>query len=257
MAPTSTTAGSTAAAALWVHRIIVEPMQVERIVPLAYGTTCELSRGAKCIVGDGFSSATNVEEDHIEAIEDGLFAASQAWVVYDWLVSEASDLLESLDPELSTSEGDVGAAKLTAGAARVAFTARKLTSFMRRQQQGVIDGRGVVYRAAIRTWGLEEELQSLVERADGYVEFVQLQASEMRSRSDRRRNILLFCLSFTAIAQVISGAYELLTGTATAIGPSPRPIIFFVTSAVTLMVLALGLFYAMFVPVRDGPPGRT
>ena len=246
-ASAGTSAAQVPPSALWVHRVLINTPLVERVVPLAYGKRCTLSRGAVCTIADGFSAVTDADDDHVAAVIDGLFAATQSWLAYDWLSRESLRLLSF------SYAGDAASDKRSANAgtksidepAALAFQARTLAAFFQRLDQGLVDGEEAVYNTAVSVWGLDSELDRLIDRADAYVEYIQARAADKRGQVDRRRNLLLFGLSFTALAQVVAAAFELLTGTTDKVGPSPRLGLFISLCALTATGLAIGVVYAL------------
>lgn len=247
------TADTGAISVLWVHRILVNTGLVGEVASLAYGETCVLSRGARCVVADGFSAVEDAGEDHVAAAVLGLFAATEAWVGYDWLSRESVALLVDASSGTIPTGRDVTASEPAA----VAFQARALTAYLRRLHQGLVDGNEAIYTTAVRTWGLDSELASLVDRSDAYVEYLQAQLSERRSRVDRRRNLLLFGLSFTALAQTIAAAFELLAGESADLGPSLRLMVALLVAALMIGGLLVGLVFAMVDARKDSESSRA
>lgn len=236
-AATGTTGDSGPSDFLWVHRILLLDRGesfATPMVPLDYGIAVTLSRGAHGVVGSGYSALWSDGADQIEAFTQGLFVATQAWTAYDALSEQSVRLLDE------ASDGSVAG-----DPAHLALTARRLRAFVRRLQSGLVDGRAATYHAAGSAWGIVDEHDSLIERADAYVEFVKLRAADGQARIDRRRNLLLFGLAFAALAQTIIAVYEASTGTATALGPPARVLVSLVAAAVALVGFCVGVVWAL------------
>lgn len=222
---------------LWVHRVVILPPTAnftEPMVPLDYGVDVALSRGARAVVGSGYSALWSSDHDHVEAVTQGLFVATQAWVAYDALSEQSVRLLD-----------EVVGGRAVDDPAVLALTARRLRAFVHRLQSGLVDGRAATYRAAAAAWGITDEHESLIERADAYVEFVKLRASDRQSRVDRRRNMLLFGLAFTALSQTVVAIHAGITSRASGWGSAASVATSVVAGAVAMVGVAVGLVWAI------------
>lgn len=244
---------------LWVHRIFVGEYSVNDVVPLAYGLPVELSRGATAIVGDGFSGLIDGRRDHIQAMESGLFLATQTWLVHEDLTGRMLDLLRSrhADGDATRKRGARGRGEVL-DVSVVSLEARELAGYLRRQRRGLVDAQARIFDVALEVWGVDADVDNLVQRCDSHAEFVRSQLDYRRSAADRRRNALLFGLSLTAISQTIMLIFDFLTGTTSVVGPAPRTAISVISIAIVGFGLALGAFSAAAEPVlpKVGPHAR-
>jgi len=210
---------------LWTHRLIISEGEPPPIVPLQYGRSLDLANGARVVVGEGFSALVNPSPDHRDAVVDALFLATQAWVIHDDIWNRSEQLMAAGG---AGDRDDTN--RLERLTSEIGTDARRLAMFVRHQRQGLLDGRGRVYDMALDMWRLDAELPVLIDRADAYLQQLSLQLAQLRSRSDHRRNLLLFGLGFTSLTQTGATLFELTTGTDVGLGPAPRP----------LLALALG-----------------
>lgn len=225
---------------LWTHRLLIDHAGADEVVALGYATEGTIGAGVRLAIGDGVSSLEREEPGLVDAVTSGLFAASQAWIVYEDCSVTSTELLEMIREDAH----DLAAAGIDEHSTSLALRARQMSAFVRHQNNGLVDGTKVAYQMAAAQWGLQGELDQLIERTDSYVSYAQLRSSALRERVDRRRNLLLFGLSFLSLASAIAAAYDFLTTASTTVGPSPRPVLFAIVTVVGVGGLFLGIVFA-------------
>lgn len=221
---------------MWVHRVIVGEVPAEACPPLHYGTEVMLSRGASARVARGYSSATNAGPDHIRAIVKGLVHATLLWVITDRISRDATSMLveAQADPNSLLSErGDRTRA--------LVVESRLLVEIARRMETGLVEAVHATFTAASESWSIRDEIHVVGQRVDAIASVIDSLRIEQRARSDHRRNILLFAIGFTSIAQSVIAGYELAMGDDIASGPRTRVVMSLVTTAPVL----LGVIAAM------------
>lgn len=236
-------AGARHGAVLWVHRLFVGPVDAA-VVSLHYAREVLLSRGARARIGEGVSSLTDAADDHLLAVLEALCVATQIWSIVDDIARRAHDL--AADAAAMGATVRHGPEQLADRAGQLALEARAFVELSRRLRSSLLDGRGVVFEAAIVAWRIDHDLDTLLGQADACARYAELQSEALRSRSDHRRNTLLFAVGATSVTQSLIAGYELAVGDDTSWGDAPRPLLAIATglpvvvgvSAALVVVLA-------------------
>jgi hypothetical protein len=234
---------------LWSHRLVVSDQDLPPIIGLQYGESTALADGGMLIVGDGLSGLRTARDDQVEAVIEGLFLATQVWVMVEDLWNRSMELADSA-AAMADRDGIDDAIQVLRNEARF------LSGFVRQQRNGVIDARRRAYESALRAWRIEEEIPMLAQRIGSYLEQASMELDALRSRSDHRRNVLLFGLAFATLTQTGTAMFELVSGERTGLGPAPRPLIAIALGIPFVLAFAYAMVHVAAGWLNDREPNR-
>jgi hypothetical protein len=225
----------------WWHRLGVGVKRGEEPKNAAYGQVLRSGADELGLLGSGFSVLWKSDPIVEKECVDGIFAATEEWLVIDGVNSLLADRLSSLESTTGARRMELLRA-IHAEILDVSVEVAIVKLLIDERARYLVAAERATRAAARDSWSMTVEYESLDSRLSTLRQLAEAHRNEIQSRRDARRNDLLFAFTTMAIIQSLLVVFDFLTGSNDTLAPVPRVVYGVAVTVIALSVLGFGVF---------------